>query len=176
MRYRVRGSRIGDERDVVSEIGGEPGRRFATLFRPDPADNQFTDSLRCQGLLQIRRGERVVRGLGQHRLASSWSQPVHQPDQAALGVEHGSRARFRMQHPDDQVARGPGHGHQTADLRDDPGLGDGSPAGTLAEGFLDIDDEKGSFHEPKSPPPPASPVRHHHAAMRNDPVTISGTD
>ena len=65
VRDRVGGGRLGDERDLVAEVGCDPRRGLAALLGPDAADDDLGDALLGEQLLQVRRGERVVRGLGE---------------------------------------------------------------------------------------------------------------
>src|SRR3954447_22397008 len=39
VRDRVGGGRLGDEGDLVTEVGGDPGGGFGALLGPDPADD-----------------------------------------------------------------------------------------------------------------------------------------
>src|SRR5271155_1635728 len=84
---RVGRGRIRDEGDLVAEIGGEPGRGLAALLGPDSGDHQLPDAMAGQQLLEVGRGERVVRGLGQHRFAVSRGQWLDETDEAAGRVE-----------------------------------------------------------------------------------------
>jgi hypothetical protein len=55
-------------------------------------------------------------------------------------------ARLGVQDPDDLIARGPRRVDQPVHVRGDIRIGDRLPQRVLAEGLLDVDDEKGTFH------------------------------
>ena len=155
MRDRIGRGGLGDERDLVAEVGRHPGRGLAALLGPDAADDNLRDAALGEQLLQAGRRERVMRRLGEERLPSARHERIHEPNVAAGRVKRATRARFRVQDPDDEVVTGPDAVDQAGDVVRDAVVGDGLPERTLAKRFLDVDNEESAGHSPKHPRAPA---------------------
>ena len=68
VRDGVRRGRVRHERDVVAQVGGHPGGGLAALLGADAGHRDRAHPVPGEQLLQVRRGEGVVRGLGQQRV------------------------------------------------------------------------------------------------------------
>nr|BFF27841.1 hypothetical protein GCM10025732_58060 [Glycomyces mayteni] len=69
MRDGVGRGGVHDEVDRVPEVGGDARGRLAALLGADAADGDLADAALGEELLEVRGGERVVRGLREFRLA-----------------------------------------------------------------------------------------------------------
>jgi hypothetical protein len=151
---RVGRGGLGDERDLIAEVGRHPGGGLAALLGPDAADDKLGDAALGEQLLQAGRGERVMRGLGQDGLPVARRQRLDQADVAAGRVKRAAGARFGVQDPHDEVAAGPDAVDQAGDVVGDVRVGDGLPERALAERFLDVDDDESASHVFKHRCPP----------------------
>ena len=99
---RVGRGGLGDERDLVAEVGRHPRGGLAALLGPDAADDELGDCALREQLLQAGRGERVMRGLDQDGLPVARRQRLDEADVPAGRVEYAAGARLGVQDPHDK--------------------------------------------------------------------------